>query len=279
MTANRADATDAVDTKARSPWSAIAELTGLGVVVILVAFLMHTFLFQAFRIPSGSMEPTLEVGDRVVVNKLSYRFHDVRRGDLVVFKAPESERSLIADFVKRVVALPGETIEWREEGGQYNVYIDGQFLEEPYLPEMARGHTVPFNSQPPPNCVRTTVEPHVSCTVPAGSVLVMGDNRTQSKDGRAFGPIPEDAIVGRVFIKIWPVPLRVWSLSAGWLQLAVLLAALTLTVIVARTIRRRRRTDQSEPRDTLSNPAPSEGRGQESSEARVSATINWTRSE
>jgi signal peptidase I len=150
---------------------------------LLVALIIKTFLFQAFYIPSASMEPTLNIGDRVLVNKLSYRLHDVNRGDLVVFERPENEQaSNIKDLIKRVVATEGETIEARDG----DVLIDGKPLEEPYL---ADGITTD-------NLERQTV--------PEDHVFVMGDNRVDSRDSRVFGPIDEDLIVGRAFIRVWP---------------------------------------------------------------------------
>jgi len=269
--------------KGRRGWSAIAEWVVLAVVALLIAFVVQRFLFQAFYIPSRSMEPTLAVGDRVLVNKLSYRLHDVRRGDLVVFEAPESQQiDGIEDFVKRVVGLPGETVEWRDDGF---VYIDGRRLDEPYLtPEMQGRTTI---ESPPPNCASETTEPYVSCTLPSGSVLVMGDNRTQSKDGRVFGPIPEDDIVGRVFLHIWPPTIT-------WVYLGAVLAALILVFWGLRGLLRRRRSNAppegggggSPPSPPQPGPnAPTRGSGdtdvtvQGESKAPATATIRWTRSE
>jgi signal peptidase I len=151
----------------------------------LVAFVVKTFLIQAFFIPSGSMLPTLHKDDRVLVNKLSYDLHDVHRGDLVVFERPEGEAAgQIKDLIKRVVGLPGERIEQRDG----DVYIDGQLLEEPYL---ANGTET------------TNLDPQ---TVPDGHVFVMGDNRSDSMDSRVFSAIDEDLIVGRAFIRVWPLP-------------------------------------------------------------------------
>jgi signal peptidase I len=164
---------------------------------LLIALLIKTFLFQAFYIPSESMTPTLQVGDRVLVNKLSYRLHDVNRGDIVVFEAPDDPNTDgVKDLVKRVVGLPGETIELRD--GQ--VFVDGNLLEEPYL---ARGEV----TRPTQNFAGKCEPPdsESTCTVPADSYLVLGDNRDQSKDGRVFGPIRESDIVGRVFVRIWPL--------------------------------------------------------------------------
>jgi signal peptidase I len=151
---------------------------------LLVAFLIKTFLFQAFYIPSESMEPTLVDRDRVIVNKLSYRLHDVNRGDLVVFDRPPSEPPTEVDeLIKRVIALPGETIEARDG----EIYIDGRLLSEPYLRTPASsGNFGPV-------------------TVPDGHVFVMGDNRMNSRDSRVFGPIDQDLIVGRAFVRVWPL--------------------------------------------------------------------------
>jgi signal peptidase I len=151
----------------------------------LVAFVVKTFLIQAFFIPSGSMLPTLHEHDRVLVNKLSYDLHDVHRGDLVVFERPEGDSSSqIKDLIKRVVGLPGETIESRDG----HVYVDGRRLEEPYLEDGTQ--TTNLDQQ----------------TVPRGHVFVMGDNRSDSMDSRIFHAIDEDLIVGRAFVRVWPLP-------------------------------------------------------------------------
>ena len=139
---------------------------------LLVAFLIRTFLLAAFYIPSASMVPTLEEGDRVLVNKLSYKLHDVNRGDIVVFERPPGEPDNgIKDLIKRVIALPGETVEGRD--GQ--VVVNGRYLEEPYLDEG------PSPTEFPPE------------TVEEGKVWVMGDNREVSVDSRYFHAIPMTA--------------------------------------------------------------------------------------
>ena len=151
---------------------------------LLVALLIKTFLFQAFYIPSESMEPTLTEGDRVLVNKVSYDLHDVNRGDVIVFERPPNEPpSEIEDLIKRVVGLPGDTVEGREGG----VFVNGAALPEPYL---ASG---------------VTTEPFPPVEVPADAVFVMGDNRGNSRDSRVFGPIDVDLIVGRAFVTVWPL--------------------------------------------------------------------------
>jgi signal peptidase I len=193
----------------RNPKRAFLEWGILIVVAIVIAIVIKTFLFQAFYIPSESMVPTLEVGDRVLVNKLSYDLHDVHRGDIVVFAAePNSEwhHAGIDDLVKRVIALPGETL---TQCRPNRVCIDGRLLKESYLPKGtitdipsnlpyitdASGHKV---------LVCDADSPEGGCKVPAGKVFVMGDNRTNSQDARANGPIKESSIVGRVFLRIWP---------------------------------------------------------------------------
>ncbi|HVM10686.1 MAG TPA: signal peptidase I [Acidimicrobiales bacterium] len=156
---------------------------------LLVAFLVKTFLIQAFYIPSASMDPTLAIRDRVLVNKMSYRLHEVNRGDIVVFERPECDQSdpEIKDLIKRVIAVGGESVEGREG----TIYVDGRRLSEPYLP---KGQTT------------SDFGPY---DVPEGHIWVMGDNRENSKDSRFLcnaGPTPidEDSVVGRAFILVWP---------------------------------------------------------------------------
>lgn len=149
---------------------------------LLVAFLVKSFLLQAFYIPSASMSPTLKVHDRVLVNKLSYDFHDVNRGDVIVFESPPGGDTDVKDLIKRVIALPGETVEGRDD----KVFIDGQPLDEPYTHGLT---TSPFPAQ----------------TVPAGHYWMMGDNRPNSRDSRYFGPIDQSSVVGRAFVKVWPL--------------------------------------------------------------------------
>lgn len=162
---------------------------------IAVALVIKTFVLQAFFIPSESMEPTLLVGDRVLVNKLSYHLHDVNRGDVVVFERPDGETEAIKDLIKRVIGLPGDTVVFKD--GQ--VYVNGQQLSEPYLPTGTITIPGPGSATYPHKC--TVDDP---CKIPDGSVWVMGDNRANSKDSRYFGPIPEDRIVGRAFVIVWP---------------------------------------------------------------------------
>jgi signal peptidase I len=167
-------------------------------VAVLVAVLLRAFVVQTFYIPSGSMEPTLQVGDRILVNKLSYHLHDVHRGDIVVFGRPQAENCggpEVNDLVKRVIGLPGDSISLH----QGHVYIDGRSLDESWLPAAVQGHTEPG---PPGNSANL----QRAFLVPKGDYFVMGDNRTNSCDSRWWGPIPRSLIVGKVEMRVWPVP-------------------------------------------------------------------------
>ncbi len=190
----------------------LLDLVVLVLAVVVITTVLRALVAQAFYIPSLSMSPQLEVQDRIVVSKLSYRLHEVRRGDVVVFDAPPSRqvpepaRSLpvravravlegvnvvkptTTEYVKRVVALPGEQVVGRDG----NLYIDDRLLVEPYLPDGRR--TEDFGPVP----------------VPEGSLFVMGDNRDSSDDSRRFGPIERSSLVGRAVVKVWPLGSAAW---------------------------------------------------------------------
>lgn len=163
---------------------------------VLVAVVLRSVVLQQFWIPSPSMATTLEEHDRVLVNKLSYRLHDVNRGDVVVFERPPNEPdSDIKDLIKRVVALEGERVSILEG----RVLIDGRVLEEPYVDDQP--------TEPTTGCGAGEVaglDTAEGLEVPEDHVFVLGDNRTNSHDGRCFGPISEELIVGRAFLVIWP---------------------------------------------------------------------------
>ena len=167
---------------------------------LLVAFLIKTFLMQAYYIPSSSMTPTLQVGDRVLVNKLSYEVGDIGRGDLVVFNRPSNENTGKTDLIKRVIALEGELIEIVEG----RIYItesqssSRQLLVEPYLATTT--YTRGFENTD--LCEKATEN---SCLIPENHIFVLGDNRDGSRDSRFFGPIEKDTVVGRAFIRLWPI--------------------------------------------------------------------------
>lgn len=182
----------------------LRELPILLVVALAVAIVLKTFVVQAFFIPSGSMEPTLEPGDRVLVQKVVY---GPDRGDVIVFSdplgRPGPDRGIVGgfvhwlsstlgierpeheDFIKRVIGLPGESLEIRNT----IVYIDGRPLQEPYLTREARVSMSDFGP----------------VQIPRDSLFVMGDNRGHSNDSRgSLGFIPVDKVIGRAFVVIWP---------------------------------------------------------------------------
>lgn len=176
-------------------------VVGEWILVVLVAigaaFLIRTFLFQQYYIDGPSMKTTLSPRDRVLVNKLSYKLHDVNRGDVVVFdRLSGAEHD---DLIKRVIALPGETVEIRN----CIVFIDGQTLGEPYLDAIQVAQTDPSK-----RCGS-----HVDMspvTIEDDHVFVMGDNRVQSYDSREFGPIETSMIRGRAFVAVWPFDAWSW---------------------------------------------------------------------
>jgi signal peptidase I len=189
------DGAGAPDAPRTSRW--LREAIIVVVVAVLVAVLLRTFVVQTFFIPSGSMEPTLQVGDRILVNKLSYHLHGVGRGDIVVFSRPPAENCggpEVNDLVKRVIGLPGETLSL--SGG--HVYVDGRALDESWLPASAQGVT-----RPGPGGTLYSLQ-H-AYKVPADDYFVMGDNRTDSCDSRYWGPIPKSLIVGKVEMRVWPL--------------------------------------------------------------------------
>jgi signal peptidase I len=163
----------------------LVEWVAIVVGALAVALIVKTFFIQAFFIPSLSMYPTLDEGDRVLVNKLSYKVHDIHRGDIVVFERPKGQpESDIKDLIKRVIGLPGDTIEAKNGV----VYIDDKALTEDYLVDGVTTDNLPRQE------------------IPAGHIWVMGDNRGDSADSRVFGPIDEDTVVGRAFVRVWPLP-------------------------------------------------------------------------
>jgi signal peptidase I len=189
----------------------LSELPVLIVVALVIAILVKSFVMQAFFIPSGSMENTLQVGDRVLVAKFLYRFMEPKHPDVVVFVSPisratpEPERNIFGkvtneiaeglglrsseqDFIKRVIATEGQTVEIKVG----SVYVNNEKIDEPYRHDL----------EPLPDYPATLVPP--------GKVFVMGDNRSNSEDSRVFGPIPESSIIGRAFVLIWPLNRVQW---------------------------------------------------------------------
>jgi signal peptidase I len=180
--------------------SVVREYAESIIIAIVLALVIRTFVVQAFKIPSGSMEDTLLIGDHILVNKLSYGMHfpvvdikirplglvgDPERGDIIVFPFP---RDPSRDFIKRVVALPGERVEVRN----HHAYIDGEPLKEPYvkLDERAATHPSRYSHWGPE-------------VVPPGKLFVMGDNRDNSADSRDWGFLDSEQVKGRAFIIYW----------------------------------------------------------------------------
>jgi len=201
-----------------SPWRWVIEWAVVLVVAVLLAVGVRDYVAQMFYIPSGSMLPTLQVGDRIVVDKLSYRFHSVQRGDIVVFTRPPLEQADFSDLVKRVVGLPGDVI----ASVDGKLYVNGKPLPQPWLPR-----PLPVTSPSPLAAPFSLNHPY---TVPAGHYYVMGDNRTDSEDSRYFGPIAASTIVGKMAFKVWPVNHGVW------LGALIVLAAV-LVILIAATMR------------------------------------------
>jgi signal peptidase I len=163
--------------------------TAIEIVVIVaaafaLAMLVQAFIVKPFTIHQISMEPTLFEGDRVLISRLSYHFHDPKAGDVVVFHSPVDTRE---DLVKRIVAVGGDTVAIRDG----DLLINGLAVDEPYLAEQGFRGAYP------------------ETTIPEGQVFVLGDNRNNSGDSRLFGPIDKDSIIGSAFAIYWP--LRRWG--------------------------------------------------------------------
>jgi signal peptidase I len=157
----------------------VREVLETVIPALLIALLINVFVGQATRVDGQSMEPNLHTDQRLVVEKVSYRFHGPRRFDIVVLKLPDQGEELL---IKRVVGLPGETVEIKDG----RVYINGGALDEPFTAEETRSRR------------------YEKVTVPPLHVFVLGDNRNRSNDSRSFGPVPIDDIVGRAWLSYWP---------------------------------------------------------------------------
>ena len=171
----------------------VFEYAGVILAAVAAALLVQAFLVKPYRIPSESMAATLVPRDRVLVNRVVYRLHEPRRGDIVVVDSRAVGRVLI----KRVVGLPGETLELHDG----RVYVDGRRLAEPYVARVdgRQEPTEPFTGS---GRLWSLERPY---TVPAGHYFLMGDNRVVSDDSRDWGPAPRGEIVGRAFLTYWPL--------------------------------------------------------------------------
>ena len=226
--ANTTTATPAAETttvkKKNSLVKKIGEIPLLVFLAFLIAVIIKTFLVQAFYIPSGSMIPTLRVGDRVLVEKVGYLFGAPSRGDVVVFekdvfsakKMPDLPwyddarvffkemlglpTGIEEDYIKRVVAVGGDTISYR--GSPRRMFVNGESVPQEYV---RTGRDLGSPTITGDDCKRLKMEREGNgCRVPAGKIFVMGDNRSNSEDSRVLGPIDGDKVVGRAFVIIWP---------------------------------------------------------------------------
>ncbi|MCV3213598.1 signal peptidase I [Plectonema radiosum NIES-515] len=184
MTINESDAKQTPASKSKI-WRILPENLTLVAIALCLAFLIRTFIAEPRYIPSDSMLPTLFTGDRLVVEKVSYKFHPPKTGDIIVFQPPTElqHRGYLKDqaFIKRVIGKPGEVI----SVAKGKVYLNGQPLEEDYIAE-------------PPN------QPFPPVTVPKDEFFVMGDNRNDSNDSRYWGFLPRKNIIGRATFRFWP---------------------------------------------------------------------------
>jgi signal peptidase I len=173
--------------KAENPWVETLKTIALSA---FLAFGIRSFVAEARYIPSESMLPTLKINDRLIVDKISYRFANPIRGDVVVFNpTAELERQKFKDaFIKRVIGLPGDRVEVKNG----TVYVNGNVLSEKYI-----------NGPPLYNWSSTELTP--DGIVPAGSYLVLGDNRNNSYDSHYWGFVPKDKIVGKAIVRFWPI--------------------------------------------------------------------------
>jgi signal peptidase I len=173
--------------KVENPWIETIKTIGLSAIL---AFGIRSFVAEARYIPSGSMLPTLKINDRLIIDKISYRFANPLRGDIVVFNpTAQLEREKFKDaFIKRVIGLPGDQIEVK--GGK--VYINNKLLSEKYLDEA-------------PHYNWSSKELTPDGVVPEGHYLVLGDNRNNSYDSHYWGFVPKDKIVGKAVVRFWPI--------------------------------------------------------------------------
>lgn len=161
------------------------------VMALSIFIVVYLFLFQPHQVKGSSMYPTFEDGEFLLTDKISYRFNQPQRGDIIVFKAPKTEpcAEIECEYIKRIIGLPGERI----MVSQGHIFINNQPLNETYLPA-----DLLTNSG-------SILQEGTEVVVPEDYYLPMGDNRRHSRDGREFGPIPVDSIIGKAWLRYWPV--------------------------------------------------------------------------
>ena len=186
---------DAADSIQKDGLKAVREWVTVVGVALIIAFLVRGFALQQFYISGPSMESTMFQDNRVLVNKISYRLHDIHRGDVVVFDRVTTDGVAVQhdDLIKRVIGLAGDTISI----SKCVVSVNGKAIDEPYLNDYDLAQTNLDDRCRIPEMAVTTVD--------NGHLFVMGDNRPQSFDSRMFGSIDEKLVVGRAFVIIWPI--------------------------------------------------------------------------
>jgi len=176
----------------RSNLGCLVEVVETLVLTLVIFFVIQNFIAQPYQVQQNSMERTLEPGQYVLVDKLTPRWDSYKRGDVVVFSPPATWTQDPTPFIKRVIGLPGDKVEIKDDG---KVYVNGVALDEPYTYKNDAGvnePTVPLNDQ-------------TTWVIQPGELFVMGDHRQKSADSRAFGPIPESSVIGRAFLRYWPL--------------------------------------------------------------------------
>ena len=176
----------------RSSFGCLFEVVETLVLTLIIFFVIQNFVAQPYQVQQHSMERTLEPGQYVLVDKLTPRWDAYGRGDVVVFNPPESWTTERTPFIKRVIGLSGDTVEVKDDG---LVYINGTALDEPYTYKNAEGVNEPTTASPDQR----------RWVIPAGQLFVMGDHRQASADSRVFGPIETSDVIGRAFLRYWPI--------------------------------------------------------------------------
>jgi signal peptidase I len=170
----------------------LLEIVETLVLTLVIFFVIQTFVAQPYQVKQQSMERTLEPGQYVLVDKLTPRIDPYKRGDIVVFKPPPDwVQPDNTPFIKRVIGIGGDTVEVRDDG---KVYVNDIAISEPYL-YAADGVPQPTDADPDLN----------SWTIPPGELFLMGDHRDNSADSRAFGSVPVDNVIGRAWLRYWPI--------------------------------------------------------------------------
>jgi signal peptidase I len=196
--------TDKPAKQKESFWLETAKTLGLS---LILAFGTRQFVADARFIPSGSMEPTLQVDDRVMVDKVSYHFSKPQRGDIVVFDPVDKlkKQGYTESFIKRIIGLPGDKVSVHND----KVTINGQPLIENYPsdehPEQMTKLYAKMRENNPTVEMRLDQGPDFEGVVPSGSYLVLGDHRNDSSDGRVWGFLPRQNIIGKAVVRYWPL--------------------------------------------------------------------------